>query len=128
MGLMMAFSRDLMSNSIASNGDVLNMTDFKSQNHFKSFLTAVFWWGRGLNILNTLAALCVIPWVFYRFRRSFWENNRPIFWILGVNSVLSTFAILIATISFSQGDRFHLVTLPLSLVSLGVIYFFRFRN
>ena len=121
-GLLMAFSRDLLSNSVASNGDVLHLTDFKNQRYFNGLLNSTFWWGRGLNMLNTLAALLAIPLAFWRFRRYFWQNKRLIFWILSVNMVLSIFAILISTVSFTQGDRFHLVVLPLSLVSLGVVF------
>jgi hypothetical protein len=128
MGLMMAFGRDLLSNSVASNGDVLHLTNFKNQRCFNTLQHAVFWWGRGLNILNTTAALFVIPFAFWRFRGYFWHNQRPIFWFLSVNIVLSIFAILISTVSFTQGDRFHLVVLPLSLVSLGLIFAHRERR
>ena len=121
----MAFSRDLLSNSVASNGDVLHITDFKNQRYFGGLLSGVFLWGRVLNILNTVAALFVIPVAFWRFKRYFWQHNRSVFWILGATMGLSVFTILVSTVSFTQGDRFHLVVLPLSLVSLGVIYFFR---
>ena len=121
-GLLIAFGRDLLSNSVASNGDVLHLTDFKNQRYFSGLLNSVFWWGRGLNILNTTAALLVIPLAFWRFRRHFWQNKRFSFWILSVNVVLSVFTILVSTVSFTQGDRFHLVVLPLSLVSLGVTF------
>ena len=124
-GLIMAFSRDLLSNSVASNGDVLHITDFKNQRYFGGLLSGVFLWGRVLNILNTVAALFVIPVAFWRFKRYFWQHNRSVFWILGATMGLSVFTILVSTVSFTQGDRFHLVVLPLSLVSLGVIYFFR---
>lgn len=127
-GLIMAFGRDLLSNSVASNGDVLRLTDFKNQRYFSVLQNAVFGWGRGLNILNTTAALFVIPLIFWRFSGYFWRNQRPIFWILSVNTVLSIFTILISTVSFTQGDRFHLVVLPLSLVSLGIIFAHRGRR
>jgi hypothetical protein len=90
-GLLMAFGRDLLSNSIASNGDVLQLTDFKQQLYFKPLIQAVFYWGRLLNILNNLLALCVIPLLFRRFRQYFLEKKRPIYWILMVNPTFRTF-------------------------------------
>jgi hypothetical protein len=125
LGLLFAFSRDLVSNSVASNGEVLLLTNFKKLNHFNGLLKTVFYWGRLQNILNTLAALFLIPFLIRRFKSFFWLNKRPIFWLLLFNSFLSIFTILISTISFTQGDRFHLVVLPLSLVSLGIIYFYK---
>lgn len=124
-GLAIAFVRDLASNSIASNGDVLNLIDSKQQFYFKPLIKSVFIWGRVHNILNTIAALFVIPLFFKRFSAYFWHNKRPIFWILLSNTILSISAILMSTISFTQGDRFHLIVLPMSLVSLGLIYFFK---
>lgn len=128
MGLMMAFGRDLLSNSVASNSDVLHFTDFKNQRSFSALQKIAFWWSRCLNILNTTMALLVIPFAFWRFRGYFWQNQRPVFWILSVNTVLSVFTILISTVSFTQGDRFHLVVVPLSLVSLGIIFSHRGRR
>ena len=122
-GLMRAFSRDLISNSVASNGDVLHLIDSKNLFYFNGLTKSIFIWGRVHNILNTIAALLVIPLLFKRFSRYFWHNKRSIFWVLIVNITLSIFTILISTISFTQGDRFHLVVLPMTLVSLGLIFF-----
>ena len=72
-------------------------------------------------MLNTVVALFIIPLLFRRFRHHFWQKKRPIYWILMVNSIVSIFTILVSTISFTQGDRFHLVFLSLSLVSLGLV-------
>ena len=123
IGLAIAFVRDLISNSVASNGDVLHLIDSKNQFYFNGLIKSIFIWGRVHNILNTIAALLIIPLLFKRFNRYFWHNKHPIFWILMVNITLSVFAILISTVSFTQGDRFHLVVLPMSLVSLGLIFF-----
>jgi hypothetical protein len=124
MGLLLTFIRDLASNSVASNGDVLKLTNVQNRPFFAFILRGPFWWSRFQNILSSLSALC-LPFVFYRFKRYFWANNRSIYWILGVNCALSLFAVLISTVSFSQGDRFHLVVLPLNVVSWGIFYFYR---
>jgi hypothetical protein len=123
-GLLLTFGRDLMSNSMASNGDVLQLTNVENRPFFAFILRGPFWWGRCQNFINSLAAL-LLPFVFWRFKGYFWQNNRPIYWILVVTCALSLFTVLISTVSFSQGDRFHLVILPLNLVSLGIFYFFR---
>jgi hypothetical protein len=86
---------------------------------------SVFWWSRWQNILNTFATFIFIPIGFFRLRRYFWHQKRPIFWIMLINSVLGIVTMFISSVSFSQGDRFHLVTLPLSLVSLAIIGFYR---
>jgi hypothetical protein len=123
-GLLLTFVRDLASNSTASNGDVLQLTNVKNRPFFAFILRGPFWWSRFQNFVNSLAAL-LLPFVFWRFKGYFWQNNRPVYWILVVTCALSLFTVLISTVSFSQGDRFHLVILPLNLVSLGILYFFR---
>jgi hypothetical protein len=124
-GLILTFMRDLASNSTASNGDVLHLTNFKNRPFFDFILRGPFWWSRLHNFLNSLCGLILIPLWFIRYKTYFWINKRAVFWLLCVNSGLSIFTILISTVSFSQGDRFHLVFLPLSLISLGIIYCFR---
>ena len=122
MGLMLTFCRDLLSNSTASNGDVLNLINFDNRPFFGFILRGVFFWSRLQNVLNSLVAL-LMPLLFLRHKSYFWSKNRVVYWLLGVNCALSLFAVLISAVSFSQGDRFHLVVLPLTLVSLGVVYF-----
>ncbi len=123
LGLLNALIRDLVSNSMASNGDVLHITNYKNIAHFNLLLKSVFYWGRLYNILNSIAALFLIPYLINRFKSYFWTNNRPIFWLLIINSFLSIFTLLISTISFTQGDRFHLIVLPLSVISFAIFYF-----
>jgi hypothetical protein len=123
-GLILTFGRDLLSNSTASNGDVLKLTNVDNRPFFDFILRGPFWWNRFQNFLNSVAAL-LLPFVFWRFKGYFWRNNRPIYWILVVTGVLSLFTVLISTVSFSQGDRFHLVILPLNMVTLGIIYFYK---
>lgn len=122
-GLIVAFFRNLTSNTLGSTGDVLHLIDSKTLFYFNGLIKLIFIWGRIHNILNTITALLAIPLLFKRFSGYFWHNKRPVFWILIVNITLSVFAILVSTISFTQGDRFHLVVLPMSLVSLGLIFF-----
>jgi hypothetical protein len=124
-GLTIAFIRDLVSNSTATNGDVMYITNYRNWGNFNSFLKTVFYWSRAQNILNSFAVLCLIPYLFWRFKSYFLINNRPVFWLLFINSFLSIFTVFISTISFSQGDRFHLVTMSLTLVSLGIFYHYK---
>jgi hypothetical protein len=124
-GLMVAFLRDLVTNSTSSHGEVYYLKDFEQHAYFTVLKKSVFWWSRWQNILNTFATFIFIPIGFYRLRRYFWHQKRAIFWILFINSALGIVTMFISSVSFSQGDRFHLVTLPLSLVSLAIIGFYR---
>jgi hypothetical protein len=121
IGLSIAFVRDVSSNSYASNGDVLLLTDFKNNSRLNFYQKSIFWWGRLQNICNSLVALFIIPFFVLRFRTYFFQKNRLVFWILVINSSISIYTILASAVSFSQGDRFHLVVLCLSIVSLGLL-------
>jgi hypothetical protein len=124
IGLIMTFGYTLFTNSTGSDIHVLNFKDLKKQPFFfKAFLYPVYVWSRLQNILNSFAQLCLIPVLFYRQKKYFWQKNRPVLGLLIFNSILGVSTILISAVSFTQGDRFHLVTLPLSLVSLGIIYY-----
>jgi hypothetical protein len=121
IGLSIAFIRDILSNSCGSSGDIFFLTDFKNNPRLSFYQKVVFWWGRLQNICNSLVALFIIPFFVLRSRTYLFQKNRPVFWILVINSCLSIYTILASAVSFSQGDRFHLVVLGLSIVSLGLL-------
>jgi 4-amino-4-deoxy-L-arabinose transferase-like glycosyltransferase len=122
-GLLMSFGHSLWENSVESNINILFLTDFKNQKYFPVVQKIFFWWGRLHNIVNSLIGLLIMPFLLFRNRYFLWQKSRSLFDILIFNTALGCATILISTVSFSQGDRFHLVVLPFSLVSLGIIYF-----
>jgi hypothetical protein len=125
-GLILALGYTLFTNSTGSDIHVLYFTNFKNQPYFfKVFLKPVFNWSRLQNTFNSFAQLCIIPLLFYRQKKYFWQKNKPVFWLLLFNSFLGISTILISSITFTQGDRFHLVTMPLTLVSLGIFYHYK---
>lgn len=123
-GLVTTFGRDLVSNSVASNGDIFHLINFENRPFFDVILRGVSFWSRLQNVLNSLVSLLMLLF-FLRFRTHFYAKNRIICAFLGIICVLSLFTVLISVVSFSQGDRFHLVALPLNVVALGLFYFLR---
>ncbi len=125
MGLIIAFIRNLVSNSVSGNTDLYYLTNFKKNTYFTTLLPYLYALRALQNAINSGMALLFFPILLWRFRAFIWSTNHPILWILVVNSLLSVVAILFASVSFSQGDRFHLVVAPLTILSFGIYFFHR---
>jgi hypothetical protein len=124
-GLIFTFVRDLFSNSTASNFLILSLENVKKRSFFEAAKNSILWFSRLQNILNSILALWM-SFTFLRYRSCLREKNQAIYYILGVNCISNLFAVLISAISFTQGDRFHLVVIPLNIITLGVFYFYKF--
>jgi hypothetical protein len=77
------------------------------------------------NIINSSLVLLILPIVFlkrYIKQRNLLDKTT----FLAFYSWFLSFSImLLSTISFTQGDRFHVVTVPLTLFSVGLLFFKR---
>jgi hypothetical protein len=123
-GLIFTFFRDLFSNSTAPSIYILPLENVKKSSFFAPTRTMAFWLSRLQNVLNSLMAL-LMPFVFLRIKSHLLQLNKPIYYIFGVNCFLNLYAVLISTVTFSTGDRFHLVVVPLNIINLGIIYFYK---
>ncbi len=77
------------------------------------------------NLINSAFILFILPIAFikrYKKQRNFLDK----IFGLAIYSWFVAFSIMVfSTIAFTQGDRFHVVTVPLTLFSVALIFFYK---
>lgn len=115
--------RNLVSNSVSGCMVVEFLADRCPEEPVRHRAWVLFLLGRLQNAFSTLLLLCAAGWVFFRavFRRRL-PN------VMGWAALFGSSIILASSISFAQGDRFHMVLAPLSACWTAIFLYFVWKK
>ena len=122
-GLAFTFFRSLFINSRSGNQYALDAKNGFNLPYFNVIQNLFLKISQCQNIINSSFVLFILPFFFikqYRKQRNYLNKAFG----LAVYSWFIAFSIMVfSTIAFTQGDRFHVVTVPLTLFSIALIFF-----
>ena len=120
--LTFTFFRSLFINSKGGTQFVLNAKNGFNLPYFTKIQNLFLKISQCQNLINSSFVLFVLPIVFIK-RYKNQRNHLDKTFGLAIYSWFIAFSIMVfSTIAFTQGDRFHVVTVPLTLFSLALIF------
>lgn len=75
------------------------------------------------NIVNSSTVLIFLPFIFAFQYKQLKNRLKEQFYVAVYAWFLALTLMIFSTVSFTQGDRFHVVTVPLTLFSIALIFF-----
>ena len=122
-GLAFTFFRSLFVNSRSGTQYVLNAKNGFNLPYFATIQSLFLRISQCQNIINSSFVLFILPILFTKQYKKQPNHLNKAFG-LAIYSWFIAFSILVfSTIVFTQGDRFHVVTVPLTLFSIALIFF-----
>lgn len=114
--------RDFVSNSVAGTPEIKEATNRKDYLFFFTYQKVFYTISQVQNIINSFFITFLCPFIFILFRKNL--SILPLNQLIAmVYTWFIAFCIIVlSSFSFTQGDRFHIVTVPLSLVITSFLY------
>ena len=121
--LTFTFFRSLFINSKGGTQFVLNAKNGFNLPYFTKIQNLFLKISQCQNLINSSFVLFILPFVFINHYKN-QRNQLDATFKLAIYSWFIAFSIMMfSTIAFTQGDRFHVVTVPLTLFSIALIFF-----
>jgi hypothetical protein len=112
--------RNFLSNATASTPDLGGLQNFRQRNGFDWILKIAAWLSRFQNIFYT-NCLVIAPFLMFFNRRLLRiQLSKTELWASFYSWLLAFYIITASSISFTQGDRFHIVIVPITLILLAI--------
>ncbi len=120
--LVLTLFRDLISNSLGGTPEIKEAINIKNYSPFQIYQKLFYTISQCQNILNSFFLVLFCPFIFIFHRK---KSNKLLQYQL-VTMLYTWFIgfsiIILSSFSFTQGDRFHVVTVPLSLIVFSFFF------
>jgi hypothetical protein len=118
--LLMAFGKNVFSSSKGYSNELNKCKNIKNYFGFNVYHKTSTLISQLQNILHSFNILIFSPFILFKKRKKRFEN--PVFYFFTTINFIAACIIILSGFSYGQGDRFNIVTVPISII-LGVFWY-----
>lgn len=122
-GLAFTFLRSLFVNSRSGTQYVLNTKNGFNLPYFTTIQSLFLRISQCQNLINSSLVLFILPILFTKQYKKQGNHLNKVFGLAIYSWFIALSVMVFSTIVFTQGDRFHVVTVPLTLFSIALLFF-----